>query len=187
MKKVALLAVLAAVVGCGKSKSVLDEGVTFGGRGKPHVIGSTEARQAGARSLTEWQRELRKGARQNPAKRFQNLSPDELRARIDRAAERYDFDVVSLELLRPRQLAPKVIVRTSHYLRLARATAGILRAIDPHPRTSADRTGWLFEGFYFRAEDEHGVPFLIAYNFWRSHGGGGEWASSERLFPFPHL
>jgi hypothetical protein len=110
-----------------------------------------------------------------------------LRARIDHAAERYDFDVVSLELERPRQLAPKVIVRTSHYLRLARATAGILRAIDPHLRTSDDRTGWLFEGFYFRAEDEHGVPFLIAYNFWRSHGGGGEWARSERLSPFPHL
>jgi len=41
-----------------------------------------------------------------------------------------------------------------------------------------------FEGFYVRAEDEHGVPFIVD-NFWRvSDGGGGQWARSD--FPFPH-
>ena len=26
-----------------------------------------------------------------------------------------------------------------------------------------------YEGFYFEAQDEHGVPFLIAFNFERGH------------------
>jgi hypothetical protein len=189
VKKLALVGLFVVVAGCGGSKSVLEEGVSLGSMdAKKHVVGPVEARRAGRTTLANWKRELRKGARQRPTKRFQNLAPDELRARIARAADRYDFEVASLELLRPRQLAPQVIVSTRHYLRLARATAGILRVIDPHMRTGDDRTGWLFEGFYLRAEDEHGVPFLVAYNFWRGQsGGGGEWARSDRLFPFPHL
>jgi hypothetical protein len=32
-----------------------------------------------------------------------------------------------------------------------------------------------------------GVPFLAVFNHWRgSNRGGGEWARSEELYPFPH-
>jgi len=187
VKTLAILFVLVAAVGCSEGKSVLDEGVRPGRSGKAHVIDSSEARRAGRATLSDWKRELQKGARQNPGKRFSNLSPAELRARLSAAADRYSFEVVSLDLLQPGQLAPEVIVRTKDYLRLAHATSAILRQIDPKARTADDRTGWHFEGFYFKAEDEHGVPFLIAYNFWRGQSrGGGQWARSERLFPFSH-
>lgn len=187
VKRLALVGVVVLVAGCSGSKSVLDEGVRAGQSGKTHVIDSIQARKAGQATLLDWKRELQKRARQNPGKRFSNLSPGELRARLSAAADRYGFEVVSLDLLQPRQLAPEVIVRTRDYIRLARATSAILRQIDPKTRTTDDRTGWLFEGFYFSAEDEHGVPFLVAYNFMRGQGpGGGQWARSERLFPFAH-
>jgi hypothetical protein len=187
VKRLALVGVVVLVAGCSGSKSVLDEGVRPGASGKTHAIDSAEALKAGRATLSEWKRELQKGARQNPGKQFSNLAPDELRARLSAAAGRYGFEVVSLDLLQPSQLAPEVVVRTKDYLGLAHATSAILRQVDPKARTADDRTGWRFEGFYFRAEDEHGVPFLIAYNFWRGNGGGGgQWARSDRLFPFPH-
>ena len=89
-------------------------------------------------------------------------------------------------LLRPGQLAPEIAVRTTHYLALARALPGILRNLDPHSAQS-DTRGWSYEGFFFEAQDENGAPFLAVYNFWRGqHNGGGQWARSEPLFPFPH-
>jgi hypothetical protein len=82
---------------------------------------------------------------------------------------------------------PFVIVRTTHYLALARATPSILREIDPKSRTNDDRTGWRYEGFFFEAQDEHSIPFLGAFNFWRGRdGGGGQFARSDPLFPFAH-
>ena len=42
-------------------------------------------------------------------------------------------------------------------------------------------------GFYLEGRDAEGVPFLIPYNFWRGLGpGGGQWARSEKLYPFDH-
>jgi hypothetical protein len=110
-----------------------------------------------------------------------------LRARLAALAHRYDFDVVSVQIRRPRQLAPSIVVRTRRYVELARATRLILKQLDPKARTNDDRTGWRYEGFFFEADDEHGVPFLAAFNFWRGpHAGGGQWARSDRLFPFVH-
>lgn len=95
------------------------------------------------------------------------------------------FTVLSLNVVRPRQLAPEVVVLTTHYVEVAEATRLILLRVDPKASTGDDRTGWRYEGFFFQAEDEHGVPFLIAFNFWRGGGGGGgQWARSDRLFPF---
>jgi hypothetical protein len=102
-------------------------------------------------------------------------------------ARRYDFEVTSMQLRRPRQLAPSIVVRTRRYVELARATRVILKQLDPKARTNDDRTGWRYEGFFFEGDDEHGVPFLAAFNFWRGPGGGGQWARSERLYPFAHL
>lgn len=48
-----------------------------------------------------------------------------------------------------------------------------------------DWNGWDYEGFFLGAQDEQGEPFLAVYNAWRAHGGG-QWARSEALYPFPH-
>src|SRR5207247_101479 len=114
------------------------------------------------------------------------LPPAE-RRELGAAARSHDFEVVSFRLLRPRRLAPRIVVRTTHYLELAHATRGILRRLDPKAATGDDRTGWRYEGFYFEADDEHGVPFLVVFNFLRGpHAGGGQWARSDPLFPFAH-
>jgi hypothetical protein len=173
---------------CRDHKSVLDEGVC-GGQfcDPPHRVSEEQARQAGAQSLAMWKRELRRGVRERPELRFDNLTPSELRRRLARAAKDYGFEVVAVKLHRPRQLAPEVVIRTTHYLDVAQSARVWWRAVDPKRKTKDDRTGWRFEGFYLRAEDERGTPFFILDNFWReSSGGGGMWARSERLYPFDH-
>jgi hypothetical protein len=143
-----------------------------------------DVRQARA----EWEREITSRARANPRETFANLSVPVLRARLAALARRFDFEVTSVQLRRPRQLAPSIVLRTHHYVELARATPMILKQLDPKARTNDDRTGWRYEGFFFEADDEHGIPFLAAFNFWRGPGGGGgQWARSERLYPFAHL
>jgi hypothetical protein len=185
---IGLLAVTGIASACGEHKSVLDEGIRPGVLGNTHVITRAEALADARVRIAYWEREIRKRARSDARTRFQNLEPAILRRRLSESASRYDFEIVSVELLRPRQLAPKIIVSTTDYLGLARATPEILRRLDPRAATSDDRTGWKYEGFYFEAQDEHGVPFLAAFNFWRGNSpGGGQWARSERLYPFPNL
>jgi hypothetical protein len=135
----------------------------------------------------EWERELRRGAVQHPERRFANLPPGLLRARLRDAAARYRFTVVELEILRPSQAAPRVVVRTADATALSLATRDILRLIDPKKRTNDDRTGWAYEGFYFEARDRTDSPFLIVHNFWRGDSrGGGQWAARDDLYPFAH-
>ena len=185
-RRIAFLAVTALLLaGCGHDRSVLDEGVSRGSSGGVHRISEKEALAAGRGSLAEWERELALGVRENPHQRFANLPTSTLRRRLDEEAQRYDFDVVSFEMRRPLQLAPKIVVRTTHYLRLSEAMPKILARVDPRAHATGDLDGWSYEGFYFRADDERGVPFMITSNFIRA-GGGGQWARSERLYPFPH-
>ena len=184
---ICLVAVVGIASACGAHKSVLDEGIRPGVLGKTHVISRAEALSDGRLRFVYWKSEIRKKVQADPKTRFQNPNTDVFLQRVSDAAARYHFEVVSVELLRPRQLAPKVIVRTTHYLDLARDTPEILRSLDPKAATSDDRTGWKFEGFYFEAQDEHGVPFLTVFNSMRGpRAGGGQWARSERLYPFAH-
>lgn len=70
---------------------------------------------------------------------------------------------------------------------LARAVPSIERLLDPKRPTGDDRTGWAYEAFLLEAEDTGHVPFLIVFNNWRApHPGGGQWAASAGLLPFPH-
>ena len=182
---VALLSVL--LPGCSDHGSVLEEGISRRYNEGPYRIGPEEASRTARRAYQRWQHEIRVRARNAPTHRFNNLPASELKRRLAVFATAHDFDIVRVELLDPRQLAPVVIVRTTHYVELANATASILRHIDPKVRTNDDRTGWRYEGFFFEAQDEHGVPFLGVFNFWRGAGaGGGQWARSEQLFPFNH-
>jgi hypothetical protein len=167
----------------------LDEGISVGRDNEgTHRIGPDEASRIARRAYQDWQHEIRIRAQNAPNHRFNNLAASELKRRLAVLATAHDFDIVRVEFVDPRQLAPVVIVRTTHYVELAKATASILRQIDPKVRTNDDRTGWRYEGFFFEARDEHGVPFLGVFNFLRGPGGGGGgWARSEKLFPFPHL
>jgi hypothetical protein len=171
-------------------RSILDQGV--GGRfsGRVHRISEAEARRDVTKSQSWWQHQITSRAKAYPRQHFENLATEVLRARLARLAARYEFRVVSLELWQPlpHQLAPKVVVSTTHYLALAQATPAIMKQLDPKQRTNDDRTGWRYEGFFFQANDEHAAPFLAVFNFMRGtySRGGGQWARSEPLFPFAH-
>jgi hypothetical protein len=197
MRPAALIAIALAVIGIatvgivvlqrGGERGVLHEGLQ-GRFGQPvRRFSDTEARHAGSLIESSWRRELLRRAQAAPHQRFDNLSASALRARLQDAARREGFDVVDVDLLRPRQLAPRIVVQTDDYLVMTQAMPRLLRRLDPKVRTNDDRTGWRYEGFYFEARDKQGVPFAIVDNFWRGSGpGGGQWARSERLFPFPH-
>lgn len=146
------------------------------------------ARRAAARIRRQWEQDVRNRAIEAPRQLFANLPLDTLKERLTKAADTHDFQVVAVTLWnpRPRQFAPEIAIRTTHYLALARALPGILERIDPHTGTSGTR-GWSYEAFFLEAQDERGVPFLSVYNFLRGqHKGGGQWARSEALFPFSH-
>ena len=109
--------------------------------------------------------------------------------RLRAAARRNHFTVARVTILHPRQDAPFVVVRAADEHALSAATPAILRLIDPKARTNNDRTGWAYEGFLFEARNSHDVPFLAAFNWWRGvlgRVGGGQWAASQSLYPFPH-
>src|SRR4051794_2794008 len=97
---------------------------------------------------------------------------------------RYGFTVKRVRFIRTRgQIAPFVIVETDRYLDFARATRAIGRSLDPLTDTTNNATGehfWAFPGFFFEAQDERGVPFLMTDIF---PSGGGQWARSDQLYP----
>jgi hypothetical protein len=169
------------------SRAILYEGIRPPANGAVHRIGDRQASLSGRDALRFWRRQLRIRAREAPNQSFKNPSPAELRRAIYAESRHYHFRVLSIRFLRPRQLAPEVIVETSDYLRLAQAVPRIMARIDPRSPAAYDAKGWAYEGFYFQADDERRVPFLSVSNFLRGpNGGGGEFARSERLYPYPH-
>lgn len=135
-----------------------------------------------------WRSNLLRGARVNPGARFSNPPKAVLLRRLRLAASRYHFTLVSVRLMHPRQAAPVVVVQTNDEHALSASTSAILRLLDPKTETKNDRTGWAYEGFLFEARNSNGVPFLATFNWWRNpnSAGGGQAASSQRLYPFPH-
>jgi len=115
---------------------------------------------------------------------FPNLSPAEFRARAALAAEKFGFRVESIRFLRPRELAPIVVVSTSRdRKKFIEDVPAILEALDPHA-TSRHGFAVTFEGVFFEARDSKG-PFVRVNNVYRGEWMGGQW-SAERVFPFPH-
>jgi hypothetical protein len=171
---------------CSGKASVLTAGYErFGG--KSPSPNAEKAKAQAAIAERNWEHEIQARARRYPEKRFANPSKDELMGDLRALAQKNDFEIVSVRLLARRQRAPKIVVRTKHYLDLAHVTPAILRRLDPRVGAPEDSQGWRYEGFYFEAQDEHGIPFLIAFNFWRGASGrGGQWARSEPLYPYHH-
>jgi hypothetical protein len=134
-----------------------------------------------------WRSNLGLGARVNPGERFPSPAKAVLLRRLRLAASRYHFTLVKVRVMHPRQAAPLVVVETPDEQALSGSIPAILRLVDPKAKTRDDRTGWAYEGFLFEARNTNGVPFLATFNWWRnpSSSGGGQAASSQRLYPFP--
>ena len=131
--------------------------------------------------------ELVKRATADPKTTFRNPPHALFFARLRQMQARYRFRIVETRLLHPVQDAPLVIVQTGDPQGFSREVPTIRRVIDPKRRTTDDRTGWAYEGFYLEARDTHGTPFLAIFNYWRGpHAGGGQWASAPNLYPFSH-
>jgi hypothetical protein len=183
---VAAATVAAAVVlaGCGDSRSILyagDSGGALAVGHSPQVVTDAEALRAGRTVPAFWLSNLASGELGPPS----TLSPREFRSRLARAANRYGFTVKRVRFIKTRgQIAPFVIVETSRYLTLARATPAIAKSLDPLTDKTNNATGeqfWSFPGLLFEARDERGVPFLITDSF---PTGGGQWARSDQLYPY---
>jgi hypothetical protein len=184
-----MVALITVSAGCDseRSRAVLYQGRIGPGHNRvAHRVSDSAARHGGQLARTQWEYEIRNRAREAPREHFANLSAATLRERLREAADEHGLEVVSVNLLRPRQLAPEIIVRTTDYLGLAHTLPGILHKLDPH-EGSSDTRGWSYEAFFIEARDERGVPFLAVFNHWRGqHKGGGQWARSEALYPFLH-
>lgn len=196
MKYAALALLVVVVAGCSghretasESRAVLYQGLALNGRGaiaEHRRVSDPAASREGADLRKQWEQDIRSRATAAPNEHFANLSSRTFRARLAKAAHDHGFRIVEVHLLRPRQLAPEVVVRTTHYVALAHALPSILATLDPH-RGSSDTGGWSYEAFLFEAQDERQVPFLAVFNALRGpHKGGGQWARSEPLFPFSH-
>jgi hypothetical protein len=184
MRLFVLSLVALAAAGCSSSSSSTDRSVLMAGvsarmSATVYRIGPTQAIRQGRMSRAYFRRELKVGARSRPGEQFESPPLSELLPRVRRQAAQHQFRVVSLRMLRPKQLAPMLIVRTTHYVGLARATTSILHDLD-------GRYGDRYEGFYFEARDEFGVPFFTTETLRRDRTEGGQWARSEALFPFAH-
>jgi len=113
--------------------------------------------------------------------RFPNLSPRAFRERLLLVARRYGFRVVSLRLLRPRGLAPLVVVETDRNRKsFVHDVSAIKRLLDPFNNGAAT-----FEGFFFEARDDDG-PFVRAANIFRGHWMGSQWSWDPCVMPYEH-
>jgi hypothetical protein len=116
---------------------------------------------------------------------FPNPSPAAFRRRVALVGRRYGFAVRQLRLLRPRQLAPLLIVRTDRDRKAFVADVpAIMKLLDP-TSNGAGKTAMTFEGFFFEAEDAHG-PFVRVDNHYRGETEGGEWSWSRCVYPYAH-
>jgi len=137
--------------------------------------------ERGARG--QWLRSLRAAGRSPSDTVFRSPSRAVLMKRLEREARAHDFQIVSVRMLRPRQLAPVIVVRTSHGVSLAHATVSILERLDPN--WGRGEAVELYEGTYFAAVDERGIPLFSASEVVRGGYEGGSWARSKALYPIP--
>jgi hypothetical protein len=117
--------------------------------------------------------------------RFPNPSPAAFRARVALVGRRYGFTIQDLRLLRPRQLAPLLVVRTARDRKsFVHDVPAIMRLLDPIANAGT-RNAFTFEGFFFEAVDARG-SFTRVENLNRGQSEGGEWSWSRCDYPYPH-
>jgi hypothetical protein len=109
--------------------------------------------------------------------RFPNPPERVLRERIADAGQRYGFRIVELRLLRPRQVAPLLVVETERDREnFAGDVAELVQSLHPDA----------YEGFFFAARDGAG-PFVAVERVRRGHVEGGQWVASGTCMPYETL
>ena len=179
------------LAGCANSRSVLVSGITPGVSGAKIVIDDATALRDARGIRKHWLGDIARRGRTDPRERFANPSIARFRRQLATAATHYGFVVKSLRFLRPRQLAPLVVVQTTHYVALAHAFHSIDQVLNPLNDRHVDRFGGgfggAFEAFFFEAQDERGVPFFVIADAVRgSHAYGQNWARAEALYVSVH-
>ena len=150
--------------------------------------GAPPPRQAVAQARAQWLKDVRASARDGDrATRFPSPPRAVLMERLARAARRYRFRIVRVTMLHPLQRVPVIVIRSDRKHALARATPKIIGTFDPRRPTRANPSGYAYEAYFLVAQDTRRTPFLATFNHWRPpHVGGGQWAATEDLYPFPH-
>lgn len=116
---------------------------------------------------------------------FPNPSPTAFRRRVRLVGRRYGFTVRELRLLRPRQLAPLLVVRTERNRKaFVHDVPAIMKLLDPIA-PGHDATAVTFEGLLFEARDRHGA-FVRVDDVYRGQTEGGEWSWNRCVYPYPH-
>jgi hypothetical protein len=114
--------------------------------------------------------------------RFPNPSRREFRARLDLVGKRYGFKATSIRFLRPRELAPIVVVQTDRDPKEFIAdVAEIVQLLNPRSRSGAVT----FEGFFFEAVGRDG-PFVRTSSVYRGEVAGRQWSAYSDTYPYAH-
>jgi hypothetical protein len=117
--------------------------------------------------------------------RFPNPSPQAFRRRVELIGRRYGFRIVSLRLLRPRELAPLLVVETQRERKaFVRDVPAIVSLLNPRS-SDGQQTAQTFEGIFFEARDAKG-PFVGIEQVYRGWIEGGQWSWDRFVYPYPH-
>jgi len=135
--------------------------------------------------VRHWRQELLAAADKDKDVKFPTPEQSAFEKKLAAAADQFGFRVLSTEFVPAPQGSPLVIVEAPSPTRFSKDTPAIFRVLDPRKGNGEDWQGWDYEGFFLGAQDEQGEPFLAVFDFMRDHGGG-QWARSEDLYPFPH-
>jgi hypothetical protein len=156
---------------------VLDEGVSFGVTRRVAHFSDAESRRRSEAALHAWRKAIRTRADRWPQYRWDNRRPAAFNRSLEGISERYRFSSVERLVWRePRQLAPELVFRTTHYVAAAEAVRRLVGRL---------MTG--YEGYYVEADDERGIPFIYVTRYRRGPSGGGQWwARSDAVAPFVH-
>jgi hypothetical protein len=118
--------------------------------------------------------------------RFPNPAPATFRKRVALVGKHFGFTVASLRLLRPRQIAPLLIVKTTvPRKRFAKEIPWIMERLNPataYTQHGNVQTAITFEAFFIAAEDARG-PFASSWYMARGGESGGGWAVNPCLYP----
>lgn len=130
---------------------------------------SISLKQGVAQAKAEWLAQIRAAAQSGDrSARFPSPSRAGLTSRLGKAAKLYGFRAVSVQMLHPLSFT-------------------ILHLFDPRYPTPTNPSGYAYEAYFLVAQTSRGVSFLATFNHWRApHVGGGQWAASDSLYPFPH-
>jgi len=111
---------------------------------------------------------------------FPEPTPMQFLRRLALVGKRYHFSVASVTFLRPLQVAPIVVVRTSRpRTAFVKDVVPIMQLLDPRNGQAVT-----FEGFFFEATDGKG-PFATVFDVYRGEVMGGDWAWSPCDYPYP--